>query len=210
MGLINAILGINDVCDPTSEAIRVFVLRDGVVYEGDNTIVEKVKSNGLSNLIETNYVLTENKVSVDDILAEIAKGVVYQSTDTNSDKTESYLFKKLVTDNRFGKLVLPELDDSQFGLSDLETLGNILFVLVNRGELPPEASEKIKESCRCPADVQAAFWIGRKEKDANRLLTAWFTVRKLCEKLKAAKESKQATKPAAPSVTPAPVETDKS
>lgn len=198
------------ITEPLRLTDRVFVLRDGVVYEWDNKVTDVTVCDDLNHFTETNFVLTENKVSVDDILAEIATGVVYQSNDTNPDKTESYLFKKLVTDKRFWKLALPELDDSQFGISDLAALGSILFALVNRDELPPEASKKIKEFCHSASDVQAAFWLGRKEKDANRLLTAWFAVSKLCEQLKAAKESKQATKPAVPPVAPAPAEADNS
>lgn len=205
-----------DICVPTiyepvRETDRVFVLRDDVIYEWDNTVTEMIAEDDLRHFNVTNFTLTENKVSFDDILSEIAKGVVYQSNDTNPDKTESYLFKKLVSDGRFCKLTLPELDDSKFGISDLATLGSIIFTLVNRGELPAEASKKIKESCCCPADVQAAFWIGRKEKDANKLLTAWFAVRKLCEKLKADKEAEQAAKPAKQSVPPvAPASADNS
>lgn len=195
------------IYEPVRKTDRVFVLRDGVIYEWDNTVTEQIAEDDLRHFNETNFVLTENKVSVDDILAEIAKGVVYQSNDTNPDKTEYYLFKKLVSDGRFCKSTLPELDDSQFGISDLATLGSIIFTLVNRGELPAEASKKIKESCRCPADVQAAFWIGRKEKDANRLLTAWFAVSKLCEQLKSAKV---ASKQSVPPVAPAPAEADNS
>lgn len=189
------------IYEPVRESDRVFVLRDGVVYEWDNTVTEQIAEDDLRHFNPTNLHLVEDKVSVDDILAETATGVVYQSNDTNPDKTESFLFKKLVTDKRFWKLALPELDDSQFGISDLAALGSILFALVNRNELPLEASKKIKESCHSASDVQAAFWLGRKEKDANRLLTAWFAVSKLCEQLKAAKVAKQAV----PSATPAPV-----
>ena len=195
------------IYEPVRESDRVFVLRGGVIYEWDNTVTEQIANDDLRHFNVTNLTLVENNTSVDDILAKIANGVVYQSNDTNPDKTESYLFKKLVSDERFWKSALSELDDSKFGISDLATLGSIIFTLVNRGELPAEASKKIKESCRCPADVQAAFWIGRKEKDANRLLTAWFAVSKLCERLKSVKV---ASKQSVPPVAPAPAEADNS
>ena len=206
----------NDICVPTiyepvRKTDRVFVLRDGVIYEWDNTVTEQIAEDDLRHFTATNLVLTENKVSVDDILAEIAKGVNYQSNDTNQYKTESFLFVRLITSEKFSKAKFDILDDSQFGLADLERFSVILSEFASREDVHrDEAFTKVFEG-KTPADIQAGLWLSRKEKDTNRLLTAWFAVNKLCEQLKAAKESKQATKPAVPSsVTPAPAEADKS
>ena len=199
------------IYEPVRKTDRVFVLRDGVIYEWDNTVTEQIAEDDLRHFNETNFVLTENKVSVDDILAEIAKGVNYQSNDTNQDKTESFLFVRLITSEKFSKAKFDILDDSQFGLADLERFSVILSKFASREDVHrDEAFTKVFEG-KTPADIQAGLWLSRKEKDTNRLLTAWFAVSKLCEQLKAAKESKQATKPAVPSVTPAPAaEADKS
>ena len=201
MGLVNAILGINNVSDLSSEAIRVFVLRDGVVYEGDNTIVERVESKDLSNFTKTNLVLTKNKVSVDDILSEIAEGVKYKS-----DKTESFLFRTMMGHAKFRNVIVPELDSSSFGLDDLKAMASALISLYERNELDPELKGLVDECGKSVQDLQANLWVSRKDKHTNKLLTAWFAISKLCEQLKANKEDRQSVPP----VTPAPAEADNS
>ena len=200
------------IYEPVRKTDRVFVLRDGIIYEWNNTVTEQIAEDDLRHFNETNLVLTENKVSVDDILAEIAEGVKYESNDTNPDKTESFLLKKLCDDKRFHNANVPELDDSQFCISDLKPIASMIISLAYRGELCPEANEIMKKGGQSESDVQAYMWLGKKDKNMNKLLTAWFAVRKLCEKLKADKEAEQAAKaatnPVVPSVTPA--EADKS
>lgn len=193
------------ICEPICETDRVFVLRDGVIYEWDNTVTEHTISPDLKHFTATNLVLTENKVSVDDILSEIAEGVKYKS-----DKTESFLFRTMMGHAKFRNVIVPELDSSSFGLDDLKAMASALISLYERNELDPELKGLVDECGKSVPDLQANLWVSRKDKHTNKLLTAWFAISKLCEQLKADMEARQATKPAVPPVAPAPAEADNS
>lgn len=189
------------ICEPICETDRVFVLRDGVIYEWDNTVTEHTISPDLKHFTATNLVLTENKVSVDDILSEIAEGVKYKS-----DKTESFLFRTMMGHAKFRNVIVPELDSSSFGLDDLKAMASALISLYERNELDPELKGLVDECGKSVPDLQANLWVSRKDKHTNKLLTAWFAISKLCEQLKANKEDRQSVPP----VTPAPAEADNS
>lgn len=193
------------IYEPVRKTDRVFVLRDGVIYEWDNTVTEQIAEDDLRHFTATNLVLTENKVSVDDILSEIAEGVKYKS-----DKTESFLFRTMMGHAKFRNVIVPELDSSSFGLDDLKAMASALISLYERNELDPELKGLVDECGKSVPDLQANLWVSRKDKHTNKLLTAWFAISKLCEQLKADMEARQATKPAVPPVAPAPAEADNS
>lgn len=180
------------ICEPVRKTDRVFVLRDGVIYEWDNTVTEQIAEDDLRHFNETNLVLTENKVSVDDILNEIAEGVKYKS-----DKTESFLFRTMMGHAKFRKVIVPELDSSLFGLDDLKAMASALISLYERNELDPELKGLVDECGKSVQDLQANLWVSRKDKHTNKLLTAWFAISKLCEQLKADREARQSVPPVA-------------
>ena len=190
------------ICEPICETDRVFVLRDGVIYEWDNTVTEHTISPDLKHFTATDYELTKNKISVDDILSEIAKGVKYKSDNTNPYKTEAFLLRTMVKHEKFCKVNAPELDSSSFGLDDLKAMASALISSDECGELGSELKYLIDECGKSVQDLQANLWVSRKDKPTNKLLTAWFAISKLCENLKAAKEARQSVPP----VAPAPVE----
>ncbi|WP_031580001.1 hypothetical protein [Ruminobacter sp. RM87] len=178
------------ICEPVRETDRVFVLRDGIIYEWDNTVTEVTASDNLEHFYETNLIISEKKISLlDEIIQQVAEGVKYQSNENSPYKTEAFIMDRLYKNARFAKMRVPEIDDT---LINMNMFSKIASVIVACAKIENASEELItliaEEFASVPEkhidDLQATLWLGRKKPEIIKLVVAFLAVEKHCDALK--------------------------